>query len=106
MDELEIGKIGQYKGPFNMNETINITTNHNLQLGFSIGEKDAMHQLNSKDKKEWSWVIEPLIVKIDEQLIKIGQKCVYNPDPQIFHHTITFPYGAPASTIVDYIILE
>ena len=88
------GKIGQFKGPFTENQTITLDSEYNIQLGIAIGEKDCM-------KNNWK-----LRVLIDNEEIWIKHRCIYNPDVTIFHHTITFPDGAPESTIVDYIILE
>lgn len=106
------GTIGQYKGPFDVNQIISIDTEYSLQLGISIGEKDAMINWNSlseeEKKKKWPWTPPSLIVVIDgdEEQVILSKKGVYNLDTSIFHHTITFPNGAPESVIVDYMILD
>lgn len=106
------GTVGQYKGPFSANQIISIDTEYNLQLGISIGEKDAMVNWSSlseeEEKEKWPWTPSSLIVIIDgnEKQTVLGKKYIYNPDTKIFHHTIVFPNGAPASTIVDYMILD
>lgn len=89
-----IGKIGQFKGPFARNQIITLDSEYNIQLGISIGEKDSM-------SKNWK-----LRVLIDNKEIWIWHRCIYNPETNIFHHTIQFPDGAPESVILDYMILE
>lgn len=88
------GQIGQFKGPFEANEIITLDSEHSLRLGISIGEKDSM-------SSNWE-----LLVQIDNKEILVKYQLIYNPDAAIDHHTIVFPNGAPASTIVDYMILE
>lgn len=107
-NNLKVGTIGQYKGPFTSSDSIILNSETPIEIGVSIGEKDAMKQLANNDV--WGWTDAPLIINIDgedKQIpIAIGQRFIYNPEIGIFHHTISFPNGAPSSTIIDYMILE
>lgn len=109
MDNLKPGIIGQLKGPFNIGDIIILNTTSKIQLGLSIYEKDAMEQLYTLfDAKAWNWTVPSLIVKIDDQedTLFVGSRYIYNPTANNSCHKITFPYGAPAGVIIDYMVLE
>jgi len=97
------GAIGQIKGPLTNKESITFSTGNeagagrppDLKLGISIDEKDLM---------TYGWRFE---VTINKNIrILIGSTGRYEFDEKIAVDTISFPEGAPASVIIDYVVLD
>lgn len=94
------GGIGQVKGPFGENESVIFSTSSSggrppvLKLGISIDEKDLM---------TYGWAFP---VSIDNVAITIGSTGRYELENDITIDTIIFPLGAPASVIIDYVVLD
>ena len=91
-----IGTIKQFKGPFDAGYTLPLQ-NGNCKIGISIGEKDFMRI--SQQNSGFKFVIN------GEQLY-MGRTCMYQSDRQIDNVTISFPQGAPLSTIVDVVYMD
>lgn len=94
------GSIGQIKGPLAINDSITFSTSNvagrppDLKLGISIDEKDLMTY-------EWRF---PVV--INDISISVGSTGRYEIDDNIAIDTISFPQGAPASVIIDYVVLD
>lgn len=99
---MTVGVIEQYKGPFGQGYTLNL--NGNCKIGISISEDDFM---SWKARKEGDkWVGQDFIFYINDQSIHMGRSYMYETDTQINNTKITFPQGAPLSTIVDITYCE
>lgn len=94
------GAIGQIKGPLTINDSIVFSTSNaaglppDLKLGISIDEKDLM---------TYGWKFP---VSINNTRILIGSTGRYEFDEKVTINTISFPQGAPASVIIDYVVLD
>lgn len=94
-----VGSIGQIQGPFSENDVISFSNNYNYKIGIIIGDPDFMTFGNSNDKG--------FTMKIDnDTLIRFGREGIYELDDEISLSSLKFPQGAPASVIVDYVVLE
>lgn len=95
----KIGTIGQYKGPFSSSENIatKIGIGAAVKFGVTIGEKDYMKIKNFKMKINGATLTDPLF--------HIGKTFIYEIDDKFVLSELSFPEGAPASTIIDYVIL-
>ena len=91
------GVIKQFKGPFAVNQQLNIG-NGNCKIGISISEDDFM-KLGSEQHTSFQFII-------NDQLIHMGRSYMYETDSQINNTTISFPKGAPLSTIVDIVYCQ
>lgn len=89
------GSIGQIQGPLTSVDTINFNKSF-VKLGISIGEKDLMTYQESENKS--------LMFQIDNELIKLGQDGIYETDDVVQINQLTFPQGAPASLLIEYVI--
>ena len=94
------GVIQQFKGPFYTNQTLNIPSVSYCRIGISIGQDDYLQWEANHNEK--------LKVQINEEDIFIGQTFMYQTNYPIgvlnqVYTTITFPDGAPESTIVDIV---
>lgn len=89
------GSIGQIQGPLTSTDTINFNKSF-VKLGISLGEKDLMTYKESENKS--------LMFQIDNELIKLGQDGIYETDDVVQINQLTFPQGAPASLLIEYVI--
>ena len=91
------GYLGQAKGPFNSSENIfskvNIPSGKKIKIGISISPYDLMPM------PEWYF-------NINGKHIKMGKTGIYETDEPITATSLYFPMGAPASTIVDFVLYE
>ena len=87
------GSIGQLQGPFTITDVIYFNNVH-VKLGISIDEKDLMSYNDE------------FIFAIDGENIKIGREGMYETDDPVRMNTLWFPEGAPASVLVEYVILD
>lgn len=94
---LRAGYIGQIKGPFLANQNIlaniDIPIGYQLKWGISITPKDLMPY------PEWYFIV-------NDQYIKMGKTGMYEVDEPMIVSNISFPLGAPASTLIEFIVYE
>ena len=91
---LTSGSIGQIQGPFTASDVINFD-NKFVKLGIIIGEKDLM-----------TYEDTGFFVEIDGVRIKFGRDGIYELDDTLRLGSISFPSGAPASLLIDYVIMN
>ena len=91
------GSIGQLQGPFSQGDSIRFGAG--VKLGFAIGEKDFMKAGDPNTNNGFAF-------KIDDQLIRMGRTYLYETDDSTKVTSVSFPQGAPASLIIDYVIAE
>ena len=89
------GSIGQIQGPLTSADTINFNKSF-VKLGISLGENDLMTYQESENKS--------LMFQIDNELIRLGQDGIYETDDVVQINQLTFPQGAPASLLIEYVI--
>lgn len=94
--DLPHGSIGQIQGPFTNTDTIDFS-NKDIKIGISIGEKDLMTYGGTESKG--------FTVKIDDVLIRFGRDGIYELDEEMRIGLVSFPQGAPASVLIEYVIL-
>ena len=70
--------------------------NKYVKLGISIAEKDLMAYGASAQLG--------FIVLINNETIRLGREGIYEVDDWMVLNQVSFPYGAPASTLVEYVI--
>ena len=92
------GAIGQIQGPFTVDDYIDFNTNKYIKLGISINEKDLM---TFEESNAGGYTIQ-----IDDTLIRLGRDGMYELTEGAHLKRISFPQGAPASVIVDYVVLD
>ena len=92
------GAVGQLKGPFSQNESFAFI-GVKVKLGVSVGEKDFMQFGNPTGNNGFA-------IRLDNELIRIGRTFLYETDDATDFVQLSFPQGAPASLIVDYVIVE
>lgn len=95
---LKKGQVGQIKGPFYANQEVaaSITdTGQSVLLGITIGEKDFMTYPPNN----------PFYFMLNNERIIMGRTCMYELSNPIQLTRLTFPLGAPASTIIDFVCL-
>lgn len=92
----DIGVIKQYQGPFNNEYTIEL--NGQCQIGISVNEDDYMLAGSTSGDKGVEF-------KINDSLhsIRIGRTYIYQTEQQYAINTITFPSGAPESTLINVV---
>ena len=98
---MKLGVIREYKGPFSSGHTINLEGN--CKIGISIGEDDF--QSFGAAQTEQGWIKEnDFSVEINGERVVIGRTFMYEiTDIALDNPTISFPDGAPVSTIVDVV---
>lgn len=92
---LSNGAIGQVQGPFQANDSLNFSGKQ-VKLGVSIAEKDLMTYGGTADKG--------FMMKINDELIRLGREGRYESDDWIVLGQVSFPRGAPASVLVEYVV--
>ena len=93
---MTIGTIEQFKGPFTSPSTVQIPSSSNCKIGISIGEDDFMLLGSSSSDSS-------LKININGQQIWMGKTYIYEIGQQIDNTVLSFPEGAPNSTIVDVV---
>ena len=93
-----IGYLGQVKGPFNNGENIFSTRvllpeGCKIKFGISIDPYDLLI------RPEWGF-------RVNERYIKMGKTGMYEIDEPMIVSSLTFPEGAPASILVEFVIYE
>lgn len=126
LSNLPQGAIGQLRGPFSSNDVINFGINHLIKFSITANNKDFMKlstesfdgyditgdYLESSFDNELHTFIngrkDPLLqFRINnQQTIAIRYNRTYESDIGINVQTISFPNGAPASTSIEYVVLE
>ena len=110
--ELVAGAIGQLEGPFNQGASFSLVNNSDIacmKLGVSIGEKDLM-KLDANGGFYFTIDNEQIHMKfsIDDSEVQpqflLTKSCLYETERETEISTISFPNGAPASTIIEYSI--
>ena len=91
---LTSGSIGQIQGPFAAGDVINFN-NKFVKLGVIIGEKDLM-----------TYESTGFDMVIDGVRIRFGREGIYELDDRLQIGSISFPQGAPASVLIDYVIID
>ena len=99
---LKSGSIGQIQGPFSEDDefifqSLNGGTAY-VKLGIIINDKDLMTFGNSEDKG--------FTVNINGELIRFGREGIYELDDVMKIDSLSFPQGAPASVIIDYVVMN
>ena len=89
------GMIGQVQGPLTSTDNINFNGNY-VKLGISLGEKDLMTYTESE--------YHGFMFQINDALIRLGRDGMYETDDVIQINQLTFPQGAPASLLIEYVI--
>ena len=89
-----VGTIQEFKGPFSANTPLEISGH--CRIGISISEDDFMSWLGGQD----------FAFEINGKRIHMGRTYIYETENQINNTVISFPEGAPLSTIVDVVYLE
>lgn len=109
---MQLGVLQQFKGPFPAATTLPIDSNSHLKIGISVGEKDYMNFPPSSVAKTFpssvmNQTINGLPVVINTSSIPstiyIGRTFMYETDHVIINASISFPIGAPESTLVDIV---
>ena len=88
------GIIVQKTGPFSVGHTINVPGE--CHIGISIGEKDYMKLGSGNANSSFHFLI-------NNKDIWMGRTFIYEVTEQIANVEISFPNGAPSSTIVNII---
>lgn len=91
-----IGTIEQIQGPFE--EGKNITLNGHCIIGISVSEDDFMLAGSSSGDSGIEFSINDSL-----QTIRIGRTFIYQTQQQYTINKITFPNGAPESTLVNIV---
>ena len=92
----EAGTIEQYQGPFDSGYTI--TLDGQCIIGISVSEDDFM--LTGSETGDSSIQFS---INNNSQTIFIGRTFIYQTQQQYQINTITFPSGAPESTLVNVV---
>lgn len=91
-----IGTIEQIQGPFE--EGKNITLNGHCIIGISVSEDDFMLAGSTSGDSGIEFSINDSF-----QTIRIGRTFIYQTQQQYTINKITFPTGAPESTLVNIV---
>lgn len=97
---MNIGEIIQYQGPFEENYSISISPsseNKVYKIGVSVSEKDFM-KYGKKGQKNNS-----IKFMINNQQIQLGRTQMYESKELFIRSNISFPDGAPSSTLVEIV---
>ena len=99
---LKSGSIGQIQGPFSENDVFTFRGLNDgivyVKLGIIINDKDLMTFGDSEDKG--------FTVRINGDLIRFGWEGIYELDEVMKIDSLSFPQGAPASVIIDYVVMN
>ena len=110
------GIMGQIQGPFRSDQNIaamiktkeGVTENAVFaKIGITVGEKDYMiynrPASGNVEAKRFSFMLQ--LNGEDEEEFWVGNTQIYESDDGLAIVSLRFPEGAPASTLVDYMIL-
>ena len=97
---MAVGVIEQFKGPFSAGSTI-ITSGNHCKIGISIGQDDYYLLGSTAGDRSFRF-------NIDGKQIWMGRTYIYETGEQVSSTSslISFPDGAPSSTIVDVLYCE
>lgn len=101
---MKAGIIGQIKGPFSSTENIVKTRLDSsgaavtAKIGVEIDQKQWMKYGDYNKYPNGFYFI------LNNQIIFMGKGCIYQTDTPLNITTLVFPLGAPADTIIDYVI--
>ena len=110
--ELVAGAVGQLEGPFNQGTSFSLVSHFDIarmKLGVSIGEKDLM-KLDASGGFYFIINNEQIHMKFsiddseEQPQFLLTKSCLYETERETEISTISFPNGAPASTIIEYSI--
>ena len=114
----DYGFIGQIQGPFSPTKNIVRLINAKIgkpltapifaKLGVSLAEKDFMifgAEEDSQEKMPTSFKFL-LDQGEGEEEFWVGRTQMYESDEGIKVHSLIFPQGAPASVLIEYVILD
>lgn len=90
-----VGYVGQIRGPFGMSE--DIVSKLDLPIGYKIRFGVSVDPYDMMPIPDWYF-------EVNGAHIKMGKTCMYETDEPVIISTFTFPIGAPASTLVDFVI--
>lgn len=88
------GTIKQYQGPFNAGDVLQIYGS--CVVGISISEDDYYKCGSTSGDRSFEFVING-----SPQTFFIGRTYIYQTQQQYTVNTISFPSGAPESTLID-----
>ena len=109
------GIIGQAQGPFSSETNVidiivpqirakggDVSKPIFAKFGISIGEKDYMI-FDKEEKDKFKFIID---FGDGETIVWMGKTQIYESDEGIRINTLKFPQGAPASVLIEYVILD
>ncbi len=93
------GFFGQLTGPFSAGQNLatQIGAGRKVKFGISIGEKDYMKL------QDFCFKVNNILTRVN---IYIGRTFIYETDDGIILSELSFPDGAPASTIINFSLIE
>ena len=95
---MNIGAIGQIRGPFEANVNVLPEVGDNMIIGVSIPEKELM-PFNEDENLGFYFLL-------NNEKIKIGKQGMYEMDTPMRINNLSFPKGAPLETKVEYRVYE